>query len=168
VEVKYLAYDVNNNTFTFSEYNNDKFIDWEYEPTYAIDANAYMIGSHFTGGFGNRRKQTPYVTFHFLKTERGFDEEYEPIGASSCLVNFNWDWSNHQNANKTSREFQAYRFRRHYMPEDNLDGFDNGYETVVTKNKVRGSGKALNVTLKTEPLKDCQVIGWEQETAVEK
>jgi len=165
-ETKYLTIRPDNNTFTFASYNDTTFIDWNGVSTFGDDAYAFMQGSHFTGGISNRAKQSPYVTFHFNKTETGFDAEYEPIGSSSCLVQTSWDWSNSSNSNKQGREFQAYRFRRHYMPENNLDGFDNGFETVVTKNKVRGRGKALSVLIKTEPLKDCQLIGWEQEVTI--
>ena len=52
------------------------------------------------------------------------------------------------------------------MPQDNTDNFDNGYETVVSKSKVRGRGKALSVFIKTEPLKNCKLIGWEQEVTI--
>ena len=143
------------------------FKDWVTEGS-GVDAPAHMLGAHFTGGDGSKSKQSPYVTFHMLKTETGFDVDYNVVGSSSCLVQTSWDWSNHINSGKEGREFQAYRFRRHYMPTDNTDGFDNGYETVVTKNKVRGRGKALSVSIKTEPLLDCKLIGWEQEMTINK
>ena len=162
-ETKYLVIRPDNNTFTFASYNNTNFTDWEGVSTFGTDANAFMQGAHFTGGSGATSKQSPYVTFHFNKTEDGFDAEYEATNQSSCLIQTSWDWSNSDNSNKQGREFQAYRFRRHYIPADNTDGFDNGYEIVVTKNKVRGRGKALSVLIKTEALKNCQLIGWEQE-----
>jgi hypothetical protein len=165
-ETKYLVIRPDNNTFTFASYNNTNFIDWEGVSTFGEDAHAFMQGAHFTGGAGNLAKQSPYITFHFNKTESGFDENYEPINPSGCLVRASWDWSNSDNSNKQGKEFQAYRFRRHYMPQDNTDEFNNGFETVVTKNKVRGRGKALSVLIKTEPSKDCQVIGWEQEVTI--
>lgn len=165
-EVKYLVIRPDNSTYTFSAYNNMDFIDWEVNG-FASDASAYMQGAHFTGGSGSKAKQSPYVTFHFKKTEDGFNSEFEPLNQSSCLVQASWDWSNHSNSGKQGREFQAYKFRRHYMPSGQFDEFDNGFETVVTKNKVRGRGKALSVTIRTSPLKDCQLIGWEQEVTVE-
>jgi hypothetical protein len=165
-ETKYLTIRPDNNTFTFSSYNATNFVDWECVSDFGEDAYAFMRGAHFTGGAGNLAKQSPYITFHFNKTEEGYDSEYEPINPSSCLVQASWDWSNSDNSNKQGREFQAYRFRRHYMPTDNTDEFNNGYETVVSKSKVRGRGKALSVLIKTEPLKNCQLIGWEQEVTI--
>ena len=175
-ETKYVAVrpktaTIQDDQFTFSSYNNAEFKDWGSlaalgAPTYPEDAYAFMQGAHFTGGVANRAKQSPYVTFHFTKTEEGYDEDYEPINPSSCLVQTSWDWSNSNNSGKQGKEFQAYRFRRHYMPQDNTDNFDNGYETVVSKSKVRGRGKALSVFIKTEPLKNCKLIGWEQEVTI--
>jgi hypothetical protein len=173
-ETKYVAIrpktaTIQDDQFTFSSYNNAEFKDWGSIPAagqYAEDAYAFMQGSHFTGGVANRAKQSPYITFHFNKTEEGYDEDYEPINPSSCLVQTSWDWSNSNNSGKQGKEFQAYRFRRHYMPQDNTDNFDNGYETVVSKSKVRGRGKALSVFIKTEPLKNCKLIGWEQEVTI--
>lgn len=166
--IKYLTFEnTGNDDLTFSEYNNTKFADWE-DLGASDDASAYMAGAHFTGGDGSKAKQSPYVTFHLLKTETGFDENFEPLNPSSCLVQTSWDWSNNDNSNKQGKEFQAYKFRRHYMPADSSDGFDNGYETVVSKNKVRGRGKALSVTISTELEKDCKLIGWEQEMTINK
>lgn len=165
-EIKYLAIRPDNDTFTFSSYNDVTFVDWNSLVGFEEDADAFMQGAHFTGGSGAKAKQSPYVTFHFNKTETGFDSEFEPINPSSCLVQTSWDWSNSDNSNKQGRQFQAYRFRRHYMPADILDPFNNGFETVVSKSKVRGRGKALSVLIKTEPLKDCQLIGWEQEVTI--
>mgnify|MGYP003624603020 FL=1 len=173
-ETKYVAIrpktaTIQDDQFTFSSYNNAEFKDWGSIPAagqYAEDAYAFMQGAHFTGGVANRAKQSPYITFHFNKTEEGYDEDYEPINPSSCLVQTSWDWSNSNNSGKQGKEFQAYRFRRHYMPQDNTDNFDNGYETVVSKSKVRGRGKALSVFIKTEPLKNCKLIGWEQEVTI--
>jgi hypothetical protein len=165
-EIKYLTIRPDNSTFTFSSYNDITFTDWGSLTGFEEDAYAFMQGAHFTGGSGAKAKQSPYVTFHFNKTETGFDAEFEPINPSSCLVQTSWDWSNGSNSNKQGREFQAYRFRRHYMPSNELDQFDNGFETVVSKSKVRGRGKALSVLIKTEPLKDCQLIGWEQEVTI--
>jgi len=164
-ETKYLVINPSVSRYYFASYNNTDFKDWG-STSFGEDAYAFMQGAHFTGGVGNRAKQSPYITFHFNKTEEGFDENYEPINSSSCLVKTSWDWSNSDNSNKQGKEFQAYRFRRHYIPQDNTDGFDNGFETVVSKSKVRGSGKALSVLIKTEPLKNCKLLGWEQEITI--
>lgn len=152
-------------SFTFASYNNEEFKDWgRLSPSTAQDAAAYMVTGWMSNGDYQRYKQVPYVTFHFNKTEVGFEEDaegdYIPVNPSSCLVSAQWDWSNSANSNQWGREFQAYRFKRHWMPETPNDSFDNGYKTVVTRNKLRGKGKVLSLKMRTEPEKDCHILGW--------
>jgi hypothetical protein len=46
------------------------------------------------------------------------------------------------------------------MPATIADQYDNGYETVVTKSKLRGKGKVMSLLIETEPKKDCKLLGW--------
>ena len=71
-----------------------------------------------------------------------------------------WDWSNSVASGKWGREFQAYRYKRAYMPSSEADGFDTGAATIVSKNKLRGRGRVLSLKISTEPGKDLQLLGW--------
>lgn len=151
--------------FTFSTYNNSEFKDWGVlDPTNTKDAEAFMVTGWMSNGDYQRYKQVPFVTFHFNKTELGFEEDaegdYIPSNPSSCLVSTQWDWSNSVSSGQWSREFQAYRFKRHWTPSDPSGTFDNGYKTVVTRNKLRGKGKVISLKMRTEPEKDCHLLGW--------
>lgn len=150
--------------FTFSTYRDVEFRDWRTVNGVGVDARAFLLTGWLTSGDSQRNKQVSYATFHFNKTENGFegseDTEWTPTNQSSCLVSSQWDWANHANSGQFGRAFQAYRFKRHYIPSGLDDNFDNGYRTVVTKNKVRGKGKALSLLIETEPDKDCQLLGW--------
>lgn len=141
-------------TYSFGEFSNVSFKDWG-----EVDAPAYMITGYVSGGDFQRYKRTPYITFHFEKTE---DSSVCPIDLnmqSSCLVQAQWDWANHVNSGRWSRTFQAYRFRKHYVPAD-MGEYDNGFATVVTKNKIRGKGRVLSLLIATEPEKNCRILGW--------
>lgn len=149
--------------YTFGLYKNDSFNDWESFNGVGVDAKAYMLTGWMNGGDNQRKKQTPYITFHFNKTESGFDNQdgdWVPRSPSSCLVSSQWDWSNSPMSGKWSQPFQAYRFRRHFFPTSIEDSFDNGFATVVTRSKLRGSGKCLSLKIETEPNKDCYLLGW--------
>lgn len=151
--------------FTFATYNNLEFRDWGVlSPSASRDAAAYMVTGWMSNGDYQRYKQVPYVTFHFNKTEAGFQEDeagdFIPTNPSSCLVSTQWDWSNSASSGQWGREFQAYRFKRHWIPSDSSGTFDNGYKTVVTRNKLRGKGKVLSLKMRTEPGKDCHLLGW--------
>lgn len=157
--VAYLVKDTTTGTSYIASFNNADFEDWATLPAATTDAAAYWIGGFIHGGDFQRDKQVPYVTFHFKKTEDGFDDDMVPTGQSSAIVSSQWDWANSPNSNKWSRPFQAYRIRRGYFPTVDDTTFDNGYEVVETKNKLRGKGKVVSIKVETEPKKDIVLLG---------
>lgn len=150
--------------FTFSKYRDEEFTDWKSSNGVGVDAPAHLITGWVSGGDYQRNKQVPYITFHFRRTEgvTVADElgDIYPTNPSSMLVQAQWDWANSANSNRWGRSFQAYRYKRVYMPSGVGDPFDSGFEVVSTKNKLRGKGKVLSLYMQTEPLKDCNLLGW--------
>lgn len=140
---------------TFATLSDTNFQDWG-----SFDAPAHLITGYAPGGDFQRYKDVPYLTLHFMKTETGFDEDFNLVGQSSCMVRSAWEWANSANSNRWSRQFQGYRHKRQYIPENDSDTFDNGFETVITKNKLRGKGKVLSLHFNTEPMRDCHILGW--------
>jgi hypothetical protein len=156
----YLEQSINGlTTLSFGEYNDTDFKDWG-----EVDAPAYMVTGYVSGGDFQRYKQTPYITFHFDRTEDGFEEDIDgnltPTGQSSCLVQAQWEWADSVNSGRWGRQFQAYRYRKPHMPSGVDDPYDVGYSTIVTRNKIRGKGRVLSLKLETEEGKDCRVLGW--------
>lgn len=150
--------------YTFSAYRDTSFRDWVSENGAGLDAEAYLVTGYLSGGDFLRNKQVPYISFFFNRTETGFEDDGTgnlfPLNQSSCLVQSQWSWANSANSNKWGRSFQAYRYRRLYIPANVSDEFDNGFEVVETKSKLRGRGKVLSLLIKTEPDRDCQLLGW--------
>lgn len=149
--------------FTFSEYRNTDFIDWYSEDSVGVDAAAYLVTGQDVFGDTQRNKQAPYITFHFVRTETGFETvagNLVAIGESSCLVQARWDFSNHSNSGKYGTQFQAYRLKRNYIPSGEGDPFDYGHSVITTKSKLRGKGRALSLRIDTAPGKDCYILGW--------
>ena len=161
--VKYLTLrekssESNHIQFAFSHYRRDDFKDFGIE-----DAAAYLVTGSEMAGDSFNRKQVNNLILHFNRTETGFDEidgELVAENASSCLVNSMWDFANSQRANKWGTQFQGYRLKRPYFASGPSDSFDYGWEIITTKNKLRGSGKALALRFETEPEKDCHLLGW--------
>lgn len=149
---------------TFAEYRNTKFLDWEQLDGVGVDAEGQLVFSDFTGGTVALEKQTPYLFLVFERTETGFTEDEEgnlfPINPSSCLLQSRWDWHNSSAGGKWSRERQAYKYRKLYIPSGVDDPYDTGQSLIFTRNKLRGRGKAVSVSLRTEPGKDCRLQGW--------
>lgn len=164
--VKYLtAKKLSDTTYqiTFSSYNNEEFRDWKTDDGVGIDAEAFLVTGTMTADDTSIKKQIPYLVMHFKRTEDGFEEENGqviPKNGSSCIVQSQWDWANSSASNKWSVYFQAYRYRVHYIPEDVFDEYDTGFQLITTRNKIRGRGRAFSFFMKTEPYKDCRMVGW--------
>lgn len=144
---------------TFSLYRNPLFRDWFSYDNKGVDAKAFLLTGAITGGESSLHKQIPYLLMHFVRTEEGVLNE-EPNKQSSCFVRTQWDWANSPNSGKWQNPFQAYRYRRPYFISNPSDSYDNGFETVVTRNKIRGRGRAFSLYMETEEGKDCQILGW--------
>lgn len=166
--VKYLI-ESEADELTFGEYTSTNFKDWKSSVQFAIfeglDAEAFMLTGWGPGGDFQRKKQATWITFHFLKTETGFEldplDEFTliPVNPGSCLVQAQWDWSNDANSNRFGVEFEAYRHKRLYIPADINDNFDDGEFVLSTKNKIRGMGKVLSLKIRSKQEHDLQFLG---------
>jgi hypothetical protein len=70
------------------------------------------------------------------------------------------EWTNSANSGKWGNQFQAYKLLRNYIPSGVSDSFDYGESVIVTRNKLRGSGKCLSLKLESEDGKDMRILGW--------
>lgn len=145
---------------TFSFYKDPTFTDWVSANGVGVDAPAYLLTGWTGAGDYQRQKQAPLLTVYCIKTETGFDSEYELVNSSSVLVQGQWNWTNLAASNKWTSTFQAYRHNRLWAPEDNSSGFNDGNHVVVTRNRLRGRGRVLSLLFKTEPKKDFKLLGW--------
>ena len=149
--------------FTVSKYNNSSFTDWEVFFGAGINYSSYLLTGYEVFDDIMRNKQTPYIWFYFDKTEDGFTDVGGNLiedNPSSCIVQAQWNWANSPNSGKWGNSFQAYRFKRNYIPSGTGDTFDNGDRVVVTKNKLRGSGRSLSLYIQSEYGKDMKLLGW--------
>lgn len=162
--IKYLIFkDTSpNSSISFGEYNSTTFSDWGVASGVAgIDAKAYMLTGQQTAGDSSVDKQIPYLTMHFRRTEVGVDPStLVPLKRSSCLMRCRWGFSNTIASGKWSESRQMYRYPRAQYVVDSSDTYDNGFELITTKNKIRGDGKAFSFYMETEPLLDCRILGW--------
>ena len=147
-------------SFTVSEYKDNSFVDWKTDNGTGTSFTSYLITGQELFGDLLRTKQVPYIQFFFRRTEDGFDSNTELEHQSSCLVQARWGFSDSANSGKWGTQFQAYRFRRNYIPSGPADTFDYGESVIVTKNKLRGSGKAVSLYITSEAGKDMKLLGW--------
>ncbi len=151
-------------SFTVSKYLNRRFTDWELAGSgTGADYSSYLITGYELFGDVMRSKQIPYIFFYFNRTEDGFStvgSNLELDNPSSCLVQSQWNWADSANSGKWGNQFQAYRLLRNYIPTGDTDPFDYGDAVIVTRNKLRGSGKTISLKIQSEAGKDMQILGW--------
>lgn len=118
---------------------------------------ATMLTSEETFGDASKKKTATQLTMYLAQTEKTQDAD-GLLDQGSCLVQTRWDFSDNIVSNKFSREFQAYRLLRH-----NASGgsdYVHGQSVVVTRNKIRGSGRSLAIQISSELGKKCHLYGY--------
>lgn len=155
--------------FTLSKYSNRTFKDWVSADGVGVNYTSYLVTGY--EGFGDiiHNKQVPAILFYNSRTEDGY--EYDTNGnitlkhQSSCKVQSQWSWTDSANSGKWGQQFEAYRLLRRYTPSGVSDPFDYGEDVIVTKNKLRGSGKVLSLKIESSPGKDMKLLGWGMEVS---
>jgi hypothetical protein len=159
---RYIIVDENSDIFYYkfgAELNTD-FADWGTEAYSSFVETGYELLED-----AMRLKQAMYVYSYFRSTE----DTYISDGAdgfivqhpSSCFLQIKWDWSSSQIANRWSNKQQAYRLARvPIFSEDDLT-VDTGSPVVVSRLKVRGSGKAIQFRFENNAIgSNFDLLGW--------
>lgn len=153
-KVKYLG--IINGNLVIGEANNYA----DYVDFGIAEPEAFMVT-----GFDSVRspadfKQAPVVWVFSRKTETGYDESYSPIRESSTSMQARWEWADSASAGKWGREQEIYRHQRSYVPTGSSDTFDDGVPVVVTRNKLRGKGRVLQLKFTAGTGRDSYLMGW--------
>ncbi len=150
--------------YTFAQYNNQLYKDWYLSNTAGTDAAAFIVTGQLTPGDNFRRKKNKNLILHMKRTESGMTTndagELVPANQSSVQVQAHWDWATSLNSNRWSVAREYYRPPRLYLPTDQDDVYDTGFNTVVTKDILRGHGKTLSLKLSSSEEKDFHIHGW--------
>ena len=149
-------------------FNDTRFLACTGEDFKDLDVNvdSFMISGFLHDEGVSRQRQSPYIYFYLKKTEDGFipDGQGGIDGVSkesSCLIQSRWDWNDSPAGNKWGTPFQAYRHRRQYISTGlPNDPYNTGESMVVTRNKIPGRGRTMNIKIFTEPGKDLIFLGW--------
>lgn len=144
--------------------NQSGYNDWD-----ASQQSAFLITGYDNLQDFHRRKQAPVIHTFMNKTETGYTAsggDLVPVNESGLQMRAIWDWSdlNLNNNSDTVGHFgsqqQIYRHRRYYQPVDVNDTFDDGFPVVVSRNRVRGSGRVLHLRFDADTDKDAHLLGW--------
>lgn len=138
-----------------------KFKDWYSYNGVGTPYDSYILtGYSVAPSDGSKAIQSVYVTTYMKRTETGWDASFNPINESSCTLQARWDFTDSDVSNKWSAGQEVYRHRRVFVPSAYTDPFEDGYPLVITKNKVRGRGKAAQLKFTADNNKDMQLVGW--------
>lgn len=128
------------------------------------DITAYLLTDYNTAAAPFSYKHAPYIWVYSKKTETGYTESGDdllPVGESSTTLQSRWDWADNAAAGKWGTEQEVYRHLRLYTPSGSSDTFADGVPLLVTKNRVRGRGRALHLRFASEDTtKDSWIAGW--------
>lgn len=152
--------------FTVGNFVNDNYVDWEKYN----DANPSRYNSFVETGYeilddATRNKAIVYLQPFFRQTEENFvldGDDYTLDNQSSCYLTTKWDWANSSASNKWSTRIQSYRLQR--VPFVNpLDlSLNTGFKIVTTKNKVRGTGRAIQFRFECDEAgRNFDLLGWQ-------
>lgn len=141
-------------SLTFSQFTNREFVDWEAFGNGGLPYVSFMETGYELLEDAMRKKQAARVFVHFRRTE---DDVSNPV--TSCTMRTKWDWSANSHANKWSRAVEAYRPKK--MRLTTTADLTSGFPVVVSNNKVRGSGKAIQFRFEcSQPGKNFDLLGW--------
>ena len=153
-----------NYEITFSDFLNErnapnKWRDWYNYNSTGVTYSSYLLtGYNFAPNGPSKRKQSQYITVYMERTETGFDASYNDLNSSSCTMQTRWDFTDSANANKWDAGQEVYRHTRMYIPS--TTDFDDGYPVVITRNKIRGRGRALQLKFTANEDYDMRILGW--------
>lgn len=121
----------------------------------------YMYTGWDNVGDHQRRRQAPIVTVYNKKTATGYTSTgngWEPVNPASVKMTALWDWTDDAISGKIYGPIQTYRNVRNFVPSGASD--EDGYPVVVTRNKVRGRGRALQLKFEGEEGYDTHILGF--------
>jgi hypothetical protein len=154
-----------NYSVTFADFDNErdsatKFKDWYSFNNAGVEQQAYFITGYNMGGNGPARASTgQYLTVFMKRTETSFDSNTIPLNQSSCKMQSRWDFTDNTYPGKWAAEVEVYRQLRPYFTDPGST-FDDGYPLVISKNKLRGRGKAVQFKFASQAGKDMKIVGW--------
>ena len=138
--LSYLVIDGDSMRVTFANCTNIEHKDWTIGD---VTGNGYSYSSYIVTHpivFSNiyQYKQAPYITTTYKRSEEG------ELFKSGCFMSARWDWSYSQASYNWDIKQQTYR------PSQ----YDEHREFVMSKTRVRGSGKSLQLRFENDGDKD--------------
>jgi hypothetical protein len=149
---------------TFGYFKDYTYADFKTYDGVGIDYLSYIESGYELMDDAMRDKGANYIFCYFRRTEKNWDDTNETgyDFPSSCLFQAKFDWADKSYSSRWSTKFEAYRYVRNIAsgtPPDTEINF--GFPIIVTKNKVRGTGRAIQFRFESNGIgKDFDLLGW--------
>lgn len=138
-----------------SQVRSGTFTDWYTIDSVGVTYDSYMEAGYEIFADAMRDKNITYLFAYLTRTDTALVSGV-PNYPSSCQFRIKWDWANSSGSNKWTSPVELYRPGRLLF-----DTADTGFSMVVTKNKVRGNGKAIQFRFETSDAgKNFDLVGW--------
>lgn len=165
-----LAPTVSNYYLYFSDFTSATFSDWSTFSSAAFSSDGLAYSSFLLTGHellqdAIRNKRIPWLFTFFNKTETGYQlqttGDYDLANPSSCMFQVRWDWSDSATSNRWTTAREAYILGR-IPPFDagNLT-FNNGFDVIKRRHRIRGSGKSMQFYFYNNSIgSNFDLLGW--------
>jgi len=164
--IKYLVVNTDDR-FSFHDLTNADYSDFDGMVTGASgEVLPYLLTGHEIAQSPNLRKTATYITVYMGRSETAFVDDGMggaiPDLESSCLMYIRWEWTDSIAAGgKWANPLQVYKHRKSFIPPTGIgDDYDDGFPLIVTKNKIRGRGRAMQIKFEGEAGKEMRLLGW--------
>ena len=146
--LSYLVVDGNSMCVTFANCTNIEHKDWTIGDVKGngFDYTSYLITHPIVFQDIYTNKQAPYITTTYKRSEEG------ALFQSGCFMSARWNWAFASASYDWDSKQQTYRLPvdQMYRPKE----YDEYREFVLTKTRIRGSGKSLQLKFENDGSKD--------------
>jgi hypothetical protein len=160
--IKYIT--VAEDQFSIAAFDNTNFVDWETEDGTGDEYTSFVETGYELLDDAMRNKQAPWIYCYFKRTETGYEpdgDDFTLVNKSSCTFRTKWNWTGASTSNKWSEAREVYRLLRLPPLDENDLELDDDWRVIVTRNKVRGIGRALQFRFEcSDRERDFNLLGW--------
>lgn len=143
-----------NDKVTFSKFQNRNYSDWQTFDSVGLKYDSFIQTGYELNNDAMRKKEAVRVFVYFRRT----DNDFEGV-PSSCKMLTKWEWTANTASNKWSQEVQVYRPSRFMENPD--PSIEENFPVLVSNNKVRGNGKAVQFRFGTDEIgRNFDLLGW--------
>ncbi len=144
--------------WTFAEFNNGDFIDWETADGTGADYSSFITSGYEMAGTPFDKQVARAVVF-MEKTETAIAAG-ALVNPSSLFMQIRYDWTDSGDGGKWSEKKQVYLLKREFDEGLRTD-IKPGHPVIISTPAFKGHGRAVQYHFESETGKDFVLHGWQ-------